>query len=127
MLPSTFSEPGAGPGVEIDDRFVSIGGWPDNQPTQLLRSLGCDKNIQIITATVESELEFYRENAVGLLGATEEQYEKLFAFGSQNSTSSFVTSLNEQDGVFCVNWGDFPFGTFFKESCNGSVHHRTHH
>ena len=37
------AEPGLARALEIDDTHVSAGGWPDLQPVQVLKNMGCDE------------------------------------------------------------------------------------
>jgi len=98
-------EPGLSNGIEGTDGdgqpYVSIGGWPDLTPTQILKALGCD-NVMLVSRrdgsgdfqnTVETEL-----------GATEEQLLQLNDLDS--GSSSWSKSLSLSSGSLCADYID---------------------
>ncbi|MEY4631285.1 MAG: hypothetical protein RIQ81_1405, partial [Pseudomonadota bacterium] len=100
------SEPSAG--------LVSLGGWADLHPVQILRAGGCKKIIYLTRRTDETSfITRGKPFATGrapsglaeLLGMNASEYTQLYDLDDANS--DFSRAIREADGVWCTNWNQF--------------------
>ena len=98
-------EPGLSNGIEgTDDNgqsYVSIGGWPDLTPTQILKASGCN-NVVLVSRHVGSG--DFQNTVETQLGATEKQLLQLNDLDS--ASSSWSKSLSLSSGSLCADYID---------------------
>ena len=98
-------EPGLSNGIEGTDGngqpFVSIGGWADLTPTQILKAFGCNNVVLVSRHDGASDFQITVETE---LGATEEQLLQLNDLDSDSS--SWSKSLSLSSGALCADYVD---------------------
>jgi len=98
------AEPTLSRGVPIGEDFISLGGWTDPVPSQILDAIGCNRIVLVNrpdgTGTFPVEI-------ATQLGATEEFLQELYQVTA--SDSSWTTALREADASICSDW-DAPAG-----------------
>lgn len=102
------AEPGLSRAVAIDATQLSAGGWSDLHPVLVLRNLGCENVIYLTRRGGESG---FAQGVAALLGMDATTGTALYDLSAQ---SSFRTSLEEADGVWCTDWNSFS-GTQIQE------------
>ena len=103
------AEPTVSRGVEINNsnsgNLISVGGWVDPVPAQVLRSMGCDRVVLVNrpdgTGTFPLEL-------AGELGISQEMIDDLYDL--TDPSSSWTTALFAADATICADW-DVPEGS----------------
>lgn len=105
VLFATISEPVLSKGVILDEdkKWVSIGGWNDELPTQVLKASGCDNVIMLNGAG--GEFAFPGEMLIGLR-ASEDDSNALIGFDETSTpeNSSYANALAVQDASVCTQW-----------------------
>ena len=102
------AEPGLSRAVAIDATQLSAGGWSDLHPVLVLRNLGCENVIYLTRRGGESG---FAQGVAALLEMDATTGTALYDLSAQ---SSFRTSLEEADGVWCTDWNSFS-GTQIQE------------
>lgn len=108
------AEPGLSKAVYLSPTRISVGGWPDLHPVQILKSSGC-KNVFYITRR-GPETDFIisptpltatrpRKGIAELLGANEAERSELFDV--TNPKGAFNDALKSATGVLCTDWNKF--------------------
>jgi hypothetical protein len=105
FLPFTKEEPAAG--------SVSLGGWADLHPVQVLKAAGCGKVVYLTRRTPETTFisagkPFEGRKPSGLaelLGMTANDYDAIYNL--DNPQSAYARALVQADGVWCTNWNQF--------------------
>jgi hypothetical protein len=108
------AEPGLSKAVYLSPTRISVGGWPDLHPVQILKSSGC-KNVFYITRRGQ-ESDFIisptpltanrpRKGIAELLGANEDERSELFDV--TNPKGAFNDALKSAKGVLCTDWNKF--------------------
>ena len=92
---------------------ISLGGWADLHPVQILKAAGCDKVIYLTRRSEETSFitkgpPFGERKPSGLaemLGMTNKDYNDIYNLQDQNS--AFSKALQQSDGVWCTSWNNF--------------------
>ena len=92
---------------------LSLGGWADLHPVQVLKAAGCMEVIYLTRRTDETifiskGLPFENRKPSGLaelLGMDQSDYESIYSLDHQKS--SFSAALQAADGVWCTDWNKF--------------------
>jgi hypothetical protein len=92
---------------------LSLGGWADLHPVQVLQSIGCKEVIYLTRRSAESSFVSKgppfsgrpKSGLAELLGMTEADYNQLYSLNVP--TSSFSMALHQADGVWCTDWNGF--------------------
>lgn len=92
------AEPGLARALEINDAYVSAGGWSDLHPTLVLANLGCEETIYVTRRGEESG---FATGVARELGMTAEQSAALYDL---SAASSFAASITAADAVWCTDW-----------------------
>ena len=103
LLQST-AEPTLSRGVPIfGEEMVSVAGWPDPTPSQVLTSMGCDRVVLINRPRGQGR---FAVDIATLLGASHETLDALNSLDNKNS--AFITAIHEADATYCVDWESQP-------------------
>jgi hypothetical protein len=121
------AEPSLSPAIKLSDDVISVGGWADLHPVQILYSAGCKKVIYVTRRGQESKFVVSPEPvgnrpALGvaeLLGATEKVRQDLYTLS--NSMSSYSDAIRKSSAVWCSDWTNIKSGQF-KEMMNEAYH-----
>lgn len=115
VLKASPAEPGLSPGVPVGDR-VSIGGWSDLSPVQVLQSAGCDKVVYVTRRQPESQF-LVGQDPIGNrppLGVAEQvnmsEAERQEIYVLANEKSGFaraLTAAGKRGAVWCTDWNSF--------------------
>ncbi len=92
---------------------ISLGGWADLSPVQVLKAAGCSKVIYLTrrgseTKFITAGAPFQGRRKSGLaelLGMTEASYNELYNLAAPES--AFSKALAQADGVWCTDWNRF--------------------
>ncbi len=92
---------------------VSLGGWADLHPVQVLKAAGCAKVIYVTRRTEETSFitagsptpERKPSGLAELLGMKKSDYDEIYSLSS--TTSAFSKALAQADGIWCSHWNDF--------------------
>lgn len=92
---------------------ISLGGWADLHPVQVLRFAGCKEIIYLTRRTGETTFITKGQPFVGrarfglaeLLGMSETEYNAIYNL--ENQASSYSGALRETNGVWCTDWNKF--------------------
>lgn len=87
--------------VPINNEQVSLGGWTDPTPAQVLTSMGCDK---IVLINRPDGIGQFSVDIPVLLGASDEELRRLYELSDPRS--SFTTALATADATICANWDE---------------------
>ena len=79
---------------------ISVGGWPDLQPVQALRNLGCDEIVYVTRRG--NMIGSFADQVATELGMNDADRTRLFALGTPES--AFAGALSEADAVWCTDW-----------------------
>lgn len=110
------AEPGLSKALTLPDARISVGGWNDLHPVQVLKNLGCDK---VIYLTRQGEESRFARGISNQLGSQPEDEAALFDLNQ--SESGFSRALEEADGVWCTNWNlpaRLDFAAFYDDAYN---------
>ncbi len=121
VLIASPAEPGLSPPVKIAGDRLSIGGWSDLSPVQVLRSAGCDKVVYVTRRQVEStflvspgpiDANHSRLGVAEQLNMGEESRKKIYELNAQpgDRKSGFALAIEdatEKGGVWCTDWNVF--------------------
>ena len=99
-LSTSPAEPGLAAGVPLEDGSISVGGWPDLQPVQALRNLGCDEIVYVTRRG--NMIGSFADQVATELGMNDADRKRLFALGTPES--AFAGALSEADAVWCTDW-----------------------
>lgn len=109
------AEPGLSRGVEfVPGERLSLGGWADLTPVQILKAAGCGKVTYVTREAVETPYITQptplstgrpRAGVAELLGMTEE--ERFGIYDLSNPKSSFSLALKQSEAVWCTDWNRF--------------------
>lgn len=99
------AEPGLASGQEfvtdLGDTMISVGGWSDLHPVQVLRASGCDDVIYVTRSGQEADL---ARTAALTLGSTPETLAKLYSL--DDVSSSFRQAIDGSRS-WCTKWNDY--------------------
>jgi hypothetical protein len=92
---------------------LSLGGWADLHPVQVLKAAGCSKVIYLTRRTGETSFitvgpPFPNRKPSGLaelLGMKPSHYDAIYSLALP--TSAYSKALVQADGVWCTHWNDF--------------------
>jgi hypothetical protein len=98
---------------ELAAGSVSLGGWADLHPVQVLKAAGCGKVVYLTRQTPETTFisagkPFEGRKPSGLaelLGMTANDYDAIYNLDS--AQSGYARALVQADGVWCTNWNKF--------------------
>lgn len=100
VLVQSPAEPTLSRGVPIlNDSMVSIGGWSDPVPAQVLTSMGCDRIVLINRPGGQGQ---FGLDVATLLGASSDDLNELYLL--DDAGSGFSTALREADATYCADW-----------------------
>ena len=118
ILEKSPQEPSLGKYVTFESNehlagAVSLGGWADLHPVQVLKAAGCQEVIYLTRRTDETVfiskgLPFEGRKPSGLaelLGMNKTGFENIYSL--DNHESSFSSALKAADGVWCTDWNKF--------------------
>jgi hypothetical protein len=118
ILEKSPQEPSLGKYVAFESNehlagAVSLGGWADLHPVQVLKAAGCQEVIYLTRRTDETVFiskgpPFEGRKPSGLaelLGMNKTGFEKIYSL--DNPESSFSSALKAADGVWCTDWNKF--------------------
>lgn len=96
------AEPGLTRALEIDDQWVSAGGWSDLAPSLVLKNMGCQ---EVILVTRQGAVQGgFGPSVAKLLGMDGQQDDALYDL---KGDSAVYSSLSQADGVWCTNWDGY--------------------
>ena len=113
-LMTSPAEPGLSNGVVMTGDKLSLGGWSDLHPVQILKAAGCEKVVYITREGAESKFltqpeplipERPRAGVAEQLNMTEEDRSGIFDLA--NPKSSFSRAIGLADAVWCTDWNRF--------------------
>lgn len=115
VIRTSPAEPSLSAGIPLGEQRISVGGWSDLAPVQVLKASGCDKVVYVTRRNPESNflvspepIDRSRRPAHGvaeLLNMTEA--ERLNIYELQNPESGFAKALTSADAVWCTDWNHF--------------------
>lgn len=106
VLRRSPAEPTLSNGVPIiEAASVTLGGWVDMTPSQVLTAMGCDR---IILVNRPDGIGSFVVDVASLLGINQEGLDDLFDL--EDPESAWMTSLSAADASICADW-DAPNGT----------------
>lgn len=121
------AEPGLANGVELEaSSRLSLGGWPDLAPVQILKSAACKQVIYITRESTETPFITIPANlsdgrarggVAEQLNMTEDERWRIYDLA--NPQSSFARAIQSADAVWCTDWNRFG-NTEFEEMFNES-------
>ncbi|MFK7871960.1 MAG: hypothetical protein AB8C84_02145 [Oligoflexales bacterium] len=94
----SMSEPGLAQAMPLGRRGLTIGGWAEMEPVQVLRNAGCEKVLFLTREGAESPGAIA---IAGVLGMTDTEKKDWF---SLNQNSVMTKALELSDAVWCANW-----------------------
>lgn len=113
------AEPGLARALEIDDTHVSVGGWPDLQPVQVLKNLGCD---EVVFLTRQGgEVGGFATGVATLLGMSADEQDALYDLGGD---SAIFDAVEAADARWCTDWNNqnaLDFSSVVKDAYNAPV------
>jgi hypothetical protein len=101
VLERSPPEPTLSRGVPINDEMVSVAGWFDPTPAQVLTAMGCD---HVVLLNAPDRASGFIKDIPLALGASPEMVNNLYSL--EDKESSFVTALRETDASYCTDWND---------------------
>lgn len=117
VLRASPAEPGLSRAVPLADDRISIGGWSDLAPVQVLQAAGCDKVVYVTRRDAESNFLVSPtpiDHLRAPLGVAEqlnmEEPDRLAIYDLQNQQSGFARALkaaNSRGAVWCTDWNRF--------------------
>mmetsp|Transcript_29784 Transcript_29784/g.43911 ORF Transcript_29784/g.43911 Transcript_29784/m.43911 type:complete len:648 (-) Transcript_29784:99-2042(-) len=107
VIMTSAAEPSLSSAVPIGKKEVSVGGWVDFGPAQVLAGMGCDRSILI---TRQDGTGSYSQGLMALMGATPAEVDLQYDFTVAESAWSISADL--ATGTVCTDW-DGPSGTDF--------------
>ncbi|MCX6125637.1 MAG: hypothetical protein NTV34_12965, partial [Proteobacteria bacterium] len=114
VLERSPAEPGLSRFVPISANRLSVGGWSDLHPVQVLRAAGCRKIFYVTRAGEESTFTVSSgpidgtrppQGLAELLGINVTDRKEIFDVN--NIDSGFGTALEEANAVWCTKWSDY--------------------
>jgi hypothetical protein len=118
ILEKSPQEPSLGKYVAFESNeqlagAVSLGGWADLHPVQVLKAAGCQEVIYLTRRTDETVFiskgpPFENRKPSGLaelLGMNKTGFENIYSL--DNPESSFSSALKAADGAWCTDWNKF--------------------
>ena len=118
ILEKSPREPSLGSYTEFADGetmagAVSLGGWADLHPVQVLKAAGCGKVIYVTrrgpeTTFISAGVPYQGRRKSGLaelLGMNESTYNEVYNLAS--AESAFSRAVAQADGVWCTDWNRF--------------------
>jgi hypothetical protein len=98
---------------EVTAGALSLGGWADLHPVQVLKHAGCKDVIYLTRRTDETEFITKgppfsgrgRSGLAELLGMDKEDYDKIYSLDLESS--SYSEALKNSTGVWCTDWNKF--------------------
>jgi hypothetical protein len=118
ILEKSPREPSLGSYTEFADGEVmagalSLGGWADLHPVQVLKAAGCGKVIYVTrrgpeTSFISAGIPYLGREKSGLaelLGMNESTYNEVYNLASPES--AFSRAVAQADGVWCTDWNRF--------------------
>lgn len=118
ILEKSPREPSLGSYTEFADGeamagALSLGGWADLHPVQVLKAAGCGKVIYVTrrgpeTSFISAGIPYQGRKKSGLaelLGMNESTYNEVYNLASPES--AFSRAVAQADGVWCTDWNRF--------------------
>jgi hypothetical protein len=108
------AEPGLSRFVPLSNEHISLGGWSDLQPVQVLKAAGCQKVVYLTRRSAESTFlvgntpidgQRPAQGIAELLGLQEEGRKSIFDLTTPSS--GFSVALQQADAVWCTDWNRF--------------------
>jgi hypothetical protein len=114
VLKASPAEPGISAGVTLKDGSISLGGWSDLAPVQVLRhSDTCDKIIYITRRGEESKfiapataIKTGKEEGITVQLSMKEDGRKRL-YDTSTKASGFGAAIASADAVWCTDWNGF--------------------
>ncbi len=123
VLKASPAEPGLSPAVELKKgELVSVGGWSDLSPVQVLETAGCDKVVYVTRRQAESTFltspgpidapDHVRVGVAEQLNMQESQRKGIYELKTADGDkpSGFVNAIvgaTERGGVWCTDWNEY--------------------
>lgn len=101
-LTSSPAEPGLASAQRLPSGLVTLGGWVDLHPVQVLRRIGCER---VVYVTRQGEDSAFGRGIARQLGATPRDEQDLYDLDDERS--SFSSALREASAVWCTDWDSF--------------------
>jgi hypothetical protein len=130
-LETSPAEPGLSPGVLLKTGEISIGGWSDLAPVQILEYAGCDKILYLTRRGEESDflVSINDDGRSGRrLGVAEQlnlkPIQRSTIYDLDNPASAFSRAILKAEGVWCTNWNGFTdtqIDEMYQESFNAEL------
>lgn len=95
------AEPGLARGLELPSGVVSVGGWSDLAPVEVLADAGCDSVIYV-TRRVPEESGRFEVQVAALLGMDADDEAALFDYDVAASATNLA--LERAGAVWCTDW-----------------------
>ena len=92
------AEPGLSRALELSATVLSAGGWPDLEPTLVLRNAGCGR---VVLVTRSGGVSSFASSVARLLGMGDDAYAALYDLRAESAAK---LSIEEADAVWCANW-----------------------
>jgi len=99
VLVRSPAEPTLSRGVLIDNTQVSLGGWTDQVPAQVLTAMGCSR---IVLINRPGGVGDFPKDVATLLGASQKDLDSLYELGDKES--SWTAALSASDASICADW-----------------------
>ncbi len=115
VMKASPAEPGLSRTVNINNDMISVGGWGDLSPVQVLKAAGCDKVIYVTRRTPESTflvsgqpIDRTKRAPHGVAELLNmEESDRLGLFNEADKNSSFGSALTLAGAVWCTDWNRF--------------------
>jgi hypothetical protein len=130
-LETSPAEPGLSAAVPLPTGEISIGGWSDLAPVQILEYAGCDKILYLTRRGEESDfLVSMKPSGRGgrRLGVAEQlnlkAIQRSTIYDLDNPSSAFSKAILKADGVWCTDWNhftDIQINEMYRESFNSEL------
>lgn len=113
-LRTSPAEPGLSRAVSISDTRLSVGGWSDLHPVQVLKAAGCEQVIYVTRRPGETQFivsqtpidKSRRPHGIAeLLGLTEQGRKDIYDLTQPES--GFSRALKQAGAVWCTDWNRF--------------------
>ena len=102
-LVTSPAEPTLSNAVPSGTELLSLGGWSDPIPTQVLRGLGCER---VVLINRPGGIGDFTTDIAALLGASDQQLDDLYSVELEEN--SVDVGLQQADATFCTDWDSPP-------------------
>lgn len=102
-LVTSPAEPTLSNAVPAGTELLSLGGWSDPIPTQVLKGLGCER---VVLINRPGGIGDFTIDIAALLGASDQQIEALYSVELEEN--SVDVGLQQADATFCTDWDSPP-------------------